>query len=280
VCDFGKRRSLAVDKGKGDAFLLQGANLPQINFYEKIRNLPGDDKALRLPAKKINGKDVIGFKVKLFDHEVTVWADASKRLPVRIEGTEKVGKETGSFILDNIEFDKPLDTKLFSLEPPPGYRLRIEGSDAELPAALTDDRLKNPIVTPLVGIGPAKFGMMREEIEKALGKADAVEAVGKNGFVILKYGSRGFFLHVHPARGLKTVQCYSQKVMAIRIRDFGGKTDKGIQLGSSSADIIKAYGIPEGNESRGPMTDLSYHKLGIEFSLANDKLISMFLTPR
>ncbi len=281
VADSGKSRSLAVVPKKREAFLLQGANVPQVNFYEKIRNLPADTTARPLPGKKLDGKEVVGFTVKLFDHDVIVWADAGTRLPVRIEREEKAGDgKTSQLILDEIVFDKKLDEKLFSFDVPEGYKLRVEGNAAALPAAPADPQIKEPIVTPGVGIGAAKFGMTRAEVEKALGQPDATEPQGKNGHVQMKYGSRGFFLDVHPTRGLVIIQCFSQKVFATRIRDFGGKTDKGIALGSSSADIVKAYGAADRKELRENMTDLSYNKLGIDFTLAYDKLVQMFVTPR
>ena len=278
VMDTGKHKTLAVDPKKRRALLLQGANLPQVNLYEKIKNLPNDATARPLPGKKLDGKDVLGFHVKMFDQSVTLWADAKTRLPVRIEAEEK--NEDGKLsrlTVDEFVFDKELDPKLFSFEAPPGYKLDVQGI-AELPAAPEDPALKNLVVTPLVGIGPVKFGMSREQAEKVLGKADAVRAEGKNGYVSMNYGSRGFFLGVGKTLGVVTISCASQATFATRIRDFAGKTDKGIALGATLADVTKAYGEPDRKETNHGSTYVSYNRLQASFTFFDDKLVEMLFT--
>jgi outer membrane lipoprotein-sorting protein len=278
VIDTAKHKTLAVDPKKRRALLLQGANLPQVNLYEKIKNLPNDTSARPLPAKKLDGKDVLGFRVKMFDLDATVWADAKTRLPVRIEAEEKnADGKLSRLTLDEFVFDKELDPKLFSFEAPPGYKLDVQGI-AELPAAPEDPKLKNLIVTPLVGIGPVKFGMSREQVEKALGKADAVQAEGKNGYVSMNYGSRGVFLGVSKTLGVVTISCVSQATFAIRIRDFTGKTDKGIALGEPLADVIKVYGEPDHKETNHGSTYVSYNRLQASFTFFDGKLVQMLFT--
>jgi outer membrane lipoprotein-sorting protein len=277
VVDIGKHKTLAVDPKKREALLLQGANLPQVNLYEKIKNSPNDTTSRPLPGKKLDGKDVLGFQVKLFDLDFTVWADAKTRLPVRIEAEEKNDGKLSRLTLDEFVFDKELDPKLFSFEAPPGYKLAVQGI-AELPAAPEDPKLKNLVVTPLVGIGPVKFGMSREEVEKVLGNADAVQAEGKNGYVSMNYGSRGFFLGVSKALGVVTIACASQATFATRIRDFAGKTDKGIALGATLADVIKVYGEPDRKETNQGSTYLSYNGLQASFTFFDGKLVEMLFT--
>jgi hypothetical protein len=117
------------------------------------------------------------------------------------------------------------------------------------------------VVVPLVGIGPVKFGMTRPEVEKLLGKPDAVQELGKSGYVDLNYGSRGFFLGVSKKLGVVTISCVAQKVMATRVRDFAGKTDKGVGLAARIADVIQTYGQPNRKETKMGSTYLSYGKL-------------------
>ncbi|MGH7169149.1 MAG: LolA family protein [Gemmataceae bacterium] len=280
VVDGAKHKTLAVHPKKHEALLLQGANVPRLNLYEKIKNLPGDTTARRLKGKKLDGKDVLGFAVKMSDQDFTVWADAATRLPVRIEakGKNDDGKPS-QLVIDEFIFDKELDPRLFSFAVPTGYKLAVKGV-AELPAAPEDPRQKDLIVTPLAGIGPVKFGMSRADVEKALGKADAAEKQGKNGYVSLSYGSRGFFLGVSKTRGVVLISCQAQSVQLLRIRDFRGKTDKGIALGASLDDIVKAYGKPDRKETKQRMTYLSYSKLHASFTLAENKLVDMMFMKR
>jgi hypothetical protein len=281
VTDPGAHRALFVNPQKREATLWQGMNTPQINLYERLKNLPRNASARDLPGKKIDGKDALGFAVKVFGQEMTVWADAATRLPVRIEAQDK--DEDGNpaeFVADNFVFDKELDAKLFALEPPAGYKLVTMGI-AVLPDAPADPQLKDLIVTPLVGIGTVRFSMGQADVEKMLGKPDAVHKVGKNGYLDLNYGSRGFFIGVSKTLGVVTISCVAQEVMVARVRAFNGKTDKGIVLGASTADIIRAYGAPDSKESNQGSTYLSYNQLQANFTLFDDKLVQFqFSRPR
>jgi outer membrane lipoprotein-sorting protein len=274
VVDGLKHRSLLVDVKKRQATLLEGVNLPPVNLYEHIRNLPADASARALPGKKLDGKEVLGFVVKVQDQDLTVWADAKTRLPVRIEAEDKNDKEKTSIVIDEFVFDKELDASRFSFEPPAGYKVETRGT-ATFPDAPADPKLKDLIMTPLEGLGPVKFGMTRADVEKLLGKPDGVEELGKNGFVNLNYGSRGYFLGVSKNLGLVMISCVAQKTMITRVRDFSGKTDKGVALGASTEDIIKAYGKPDSKETNMGSTYLTYNKLQANFTLFSDKLVQM-----
>jgi hypothetical protein len=256
-----------------------------LNLYELIKNLPSDTSARSLPGKKIDGKDVLGFAVKVAwcdsacqGQDLTLWADAKTRLPVRIEaeGKDDDGKP-GEVVIDDFVFDRELDAKLFSFEPPADHQFVTKGV-AELPAVPTDSPLKDLVVTPLVGIGPVQFGMVREEVEKVLGKPDAVQAVGTNGYVDMNYGSRGLFIGASKTLGVVTISCVAQQAMATRVRNFSGKTDKGIALGASMADVIQAYGEPDSKETNKGSTYLSYNQLQAHFTLFSDKLVQFTVT--
>jgi len=287
IMDIGKHRVLMVDSQKREAKLVQGWNTPRVNLYEYLKNLPNDTSAKALPGKKLDGKEVLGFVVKMSaagpvgsPPELTVWVDAKIRLPVRIEVEGKDDGKAGEIIMDEFVFDKELDAKLFAFEPPAGYKLETEGV-AELPAAPADPQLKDLVVTPLVGIGPVKFGMSRPEVERLLGKPDGVQEQGQHGFVNMNYGSRGCFIGVSKVFGATMISCVAQVQMAVRVRDFSGKTDKGIALGASIADIIRVYGEPDSKETNMGSTYLTYNKLDADFTLFGDKLVGMmFQRPR
>jgi outer membrane lipoprotein-sorting protein len=278
ITDSSKHQALLVDPHKHEATLMLGLNTPEANLYTLIKNLPADASARSVPGKKINGKDALGFVVKLEGHELTVWADPVNRLPLRIETEEKdsEGKKS-SVVIDEFVFDQELDAKRFSFEPPAGYKLQTRGT-AAFPAPPADSQLKNLVVTPLVGIGPVKFSMSRADVEKHLGKPDGVEERGKNGYVDMSYGSRGFYLGVSKTLGVVTISCVAQKAMAVRVRDFSGKTDMGIALDARTADIIRAYGKPDSQETKTGSTYLSYNKLQAHFTLFSDKLVQMMFT--
>jgi hypothetical protein len=277
ITDFRKKRAIAINPKKREASLVLGMNLPKINLYQTIKNLPSDASARRLAGKKLDGRDVLGFVVKVMDEELTVWADTKTRLPMRIEAKGQEDGKATELVMDEFLYDKELDPKLFSFEPPPGYKLRTSGIE-ELPAAPTDLKLRDLVVTPLTGIGPAKFGMPQDEVEKLLGKPDAVQAMGTNGYVQLNYGSRGLFLDVSKTQGLVIIHCVSQKTFATRVRDFSGKTDKGIALGARLVDIVKAYGEPDRKEADKGTTHVSYYKLNASFVVFGDKLVGMMFT--
>ena len=116
--------------------------MPPADMYQFIKNLPGDSTARPLPGKKIDGREVLGFTVKVKDQEWTVWADARTRLPVRVEFEAKddKGKIIGDVSYDEFVFDKGLDLKLFSFDPPAGYKLQTFGI-AGLPSAPNDPQL-------------------------------------------------------------------------------------------------------------------------------------------
>jgi outer membrane lipoprotein-sorting protein len=283
VADFAKSRQLHVDVKAHKAELFQGLNhMPPSNLYETIKNLPNDATARPLPGKKIDGRAALGFVVKFHDLELTVWADAGTRLPVRIEAEEKDkdGKKIGELVIDDFAFDKEPDAKLFSLEPPAGYAFQVRGV-AELPPASAEAAQMRPTVEPLVGIGPVKFSTSIADVEKLFGKADSVKEVGKNGYTEISYASRGIFLGAGKMSGVVTFTCVGQAIMATKVRDFAGQTDKGIRIGSSSADVIRAYGEPGSKEANASMTTLYYNHGQCYYTFVEDKLVQMtFNRPR
>jgi hypothetical protein len=62
-----------------------------------------------------------------------------------------------------------------------------------------------------------------------------------------------------------------------RMRHFTGCTDKGITLGASKADILKAHGEPKTEETiRGSTTILTYDDLQMHFTLIGGRLIQIW----
>jgi hypothetical protein len=89
---------------------------------------------------------------------------------------------------------------------------------------------------------------------------------------------RASFVIVGPVRGTVMFTCVAQAVMATKVRDFSGKTDKGIALGASLADITRVYGEPDSKSTENGTTHLSYGKLNASFTLFGDRLVQMMFT--
>lgn len=269
--------ALIVDARRHQATLWRGVNLPSVNLYELIRDLPGDGSARPAPERVVEGKKAPGLTVTMHGEMMNVWVDARTRLPVLMEAQERGdGGQQAEVILDQFVFDKPIDSALFSLDAPAGYKLETKGV-AVLPPAPSTAQTIELVATPLVGLGPVRFGMKREEVEKLLGKPDAVQELGKKRGYHLNYGSRGFFIVGANTIGVLSISCVSQAIMAIRVRDFAGKTDKGIRLGASEADIIRAYGKPDSRRAERGTTSLEYYSLRTDFTVCGEKLVQILL---
>jgi outer membrane lipoprotein-sorting protein len=268
--------SLVVNVPKKEALVIHGYNDRGIaDIYQMLRNIRKDE-VRKLPAEKIDGREAEFFLAKVksphVEQEVKVWVDPKTQLPFRVEFTvESPDKKTQTFRLD-LEFDKPLDAKLFSTTPPDGFTVRSEGSDKPL-QPVKEENLQTPIVTPGEGIGPVKFGMSKKEVIEKLGEPDEII---RN--LSLEYRSRGFGLLFSPTRGLLMINCYTQATFVVKVKDFAGKTKEGIAMGAASADIIKAYGEPDDKETNDETTYLRYRKkLKMEFTLFSDKLVQYSL---
>jgi outer membrane lipoprotein-sorting protein len=279
ITDYAQRKSLMLDPDKKEARIMQGLGLSMPNIYEMLRDIP-KDAVKPLPDKETGGKQLPGFLVRIAfgksRHDASVWIDRHTRLPVRVEmaGKDDKGREARE-VMEDLVFDRVLDAALFSLAPPAGYKTRIEGI-AELPSPPKDPDVIAPVLTPKVGIGPARFGMSKDEVIRVLGKPDAIPEKGRG--MILQYFSRGYILMVSPQRGLATITCASQKAFLPKIRDFRGKTTDGIGIGAAAKDIEKACGKPDRAENNGPSTlYLSYHQLGLDFTLFDDKVVQIVL---
>lgn len=136
------------------------------------------------------------------------------------------------------------------------------------------------VVEPLVGIGPVKFGMSKDEIIEHFGQPDKLMADGKK----LNYvASKGLGFEFDSELGLQKIQCWSTNWPAelpFAVTTFTGRTKEGIGIGSTREEIISAYGQPDGtgtDANKGVIEGLDYDKLRIQFSLWQDKLISMTL---
>lgn len=194
----------------------------------------------------------------------------------------RAGAGEGRVVFDEFVFDKPLDEELFSFEPPKGYKVESFGT-AKFPDPPADEDLQKPVLTPNVGIGPVKFGMSLDEVKKLLGEPEKVIPVGDRGANV-EYYSRGYGMFVSETLGVVTINALSQPFFAVRVREFAGRTDKGVRIGSTEDDVRRAYGEPssvDDPQEPGRPKDLYYNDLNGWFSLWKGKVYSMtFSIPR
>ena len=169
-------------------------------------------------------------------------------------------------------FDASLDDSLFAIEPPAGYAVvRYEAR----PAVESDKSL----VVSTEGIGDAKFAMTKEQAIAALGEPDYVKrwksgAPGTNQTLeTLVYDSRGFRIDVNSKHGVTSIRCESRYDDGSTVRDFPGKTEKGIGMGADWDDVEKAYGKSD-SIPRMPQ-ELRYEKIGLSFGFTGRKLTSI-----
>jgi outer membrane lipoprotein-sorting protein len=166
-----------------------------------------------------------------------------------------------------------------------------------------DEALASPTIYPKTGIGKARFGMTAEQVIEALGKPDEMreywkhtpeedqllekahkEAEEKNldpfereryiqearkgmdpttrtpDGVHLRYTSRGFAANVEREEGFTGIQCH---VGHPGMRDFTGKTDKGIGMAATREEVVKAgsqAGVPKQR-----ILDYKSPKMGFHF---------------
>ena len=143
-----------------------------------------------------------------------------------------------------------------------------------------DESRDELIIEPLVGIGPVRFGMSKDQVIEHFGQPDKVMAEGTK----LNYvSSKGLGFTVDSELGLQMIQCWSDNwptELPFAVTTFTGRTKEGIGMGSTREQIVSAYGQPDrtGTDAqKGIIQNLEYDKLRIKLSLWQDKLISMTL---
>jgi hypothetical protein len=310
VNDFARHKTLLVDPAKKSARVFEGLNVPGgdkvQSFYDLFRSIAAKP-VKALPPRLIGGTMAVGFVVRnpmegapglpqSPKAEITVWVDPETKLPLRIDTVTREDGVTSTQIMSGIVFDHPLDPALFVLTPPGGYKVETFGVAELQPDPAVKGKAKGAaaeiVVTPLVGLGELKFGMKADDAIRLLGKPDKIESPNK-GYTILEYYSRGFSIHTTTQRGVMMIMCFTGKFWAFKVRDFAGRTDKGIKMGASRADIEKAYGKPSsvreatykdmfGDRTAKPdkktgQVDLTYAGLQLSFSLHDDALDSIMI---
>jgi hypothetical protein len=273
------------------------------DWFARFRTLP-EKASRRIGEREAGGRKVVDFLVKLDEQDFTVTVDSQTKLPVRMEfATERLAATGRSFrvLLSGFVFDAPLDESLFAMIPPTGYKVERQPLPKN-PSPPVDDR--DLVLSPETGIGAAHFGMNQEEVVRALGQPDSsstsestMEPQTETGLyskpqtyvnATLDYASRGFSLQVssgfriagatYAGYGLLTIRAFGQAAIGLpTVRDFQGKTSKGIRLGATPEDVIRAYGKPIARSDSESFTALTYTPLGWSFEFRHGKLSAINL---
>ncbi len=131
-------------------------------------------------------------------------------------------------------------------------------------------------IIPMVGVGPINFGMSKDQVIAALGEPDLDEG----GIALFYPKSKGLSFMLGLNKGVREISCWSE-LHPIPFPDgmttYPGKTKEGIGMNASKEEIIAAYGEPDRISSKGPIESLDYANLKAQFSIVNNKLVSLRL---
>ena len=102
-----------------------GREVARLGWLDDLRSFQAE---LLDTKRTIAGRDAVGFALQSGGLDMILWA-AEDGEPLRLEmQPEAHAGPTGIEIRVDFSFDQPLDPRLFSLEPPPGYRIQHTGS--------------------------------------------------------------------------------------------------------------------------------------------------------
>lgn len=101
------------------------------DWIADLERIVGSDRAVEIGKRKIDGRDVKGWRITEDSGATTVWADVKTAELVEVEIVQGEGRT----LLTKIEYDRQLDDSLFSMEPPEGYNFHtITKMDASDPS--------------------------------------------------------------------------------------------------------------------------------------------------
>jgi outer membrane lipoprotein-sorting protein len=107
----------------------------ELNIFTEIRRRileakeTEDESVEFLGEREIEGRNAIGYHVGKLGVDITVWADAETKIPIRLENT--MGPAT--YTMSDIIFDVELDESLFSPKVPEGYTVHTLQMDCSEP---------------------------------------------------------------------------------------------------------------------------------------------------
>ncbi len=279
-------------------------NQEEHNLLAMLRSMHLAENAQSIATKIIDGETCIGFRVDEPESVLRVWVSPETLLPVHAERTiENVDGPSPNNGVDekvkvvttftDIRFGVPLEDALFSLNPPPNFRLTETGKP---PTSLSEVFPTTPQIVPLEGIGVLKFGMTQLEAMQLLGRPDR-EDISKPSIQIdentsqvddkprpskdsrlviltefhtLSYFNLGLRLNFEVRDGLVGL-LFHKKVTLEGGVEFPGTLADGLGLGSSEQEVIATYGEPSKGYSK---SMLYYEDFGLMFVMSEQRTVS------
>ncbi|MHC4692099.1 MAG: carboxypeptidase regulatory-like domain-containing protein [Planctomycetota bacterium] len=120
-----------------------------------------------LGERRIEDVNAVGYHLAGPDHhgEITVWADAETKIPIRIEQSMYIENRKETAVISDIEYNVELDESLFSVDPPDGYSVTVSDDEQTQPpfgvsGTVTDSTTGRPIPGAKVsddGYGPKPY---------------------------------------------------------------------------------------------------------------------------
>jgi hypothetical protein len=139
-------KTLRLDVAKKTAVVGElpppGRNTNPLSMYQDaLGDLQSvvEKNARSLGEKPVDGVKAKGFEAIVNNHRITIWANASTSMPIRVEYTPidvASAHGLGLKVMSDFKFDEQLDPNLFSLAVPEGYRVM---ESLPLPPSPVDD---------------------------------------------------------------------------------------------------------------------------------------------
>lgn len=124
------------------------------------------------------------------------------------------------------------------------------------------------LIDPKISVGPIRSGMRVADVVAQLGEPQRRTANA------LEYTRLGFAVMPNPEGVVQVVMCGDVTGLGgPLVRAFTGRTKEGIGLGSTRADLVKAFGEPSSSEKLAGSTEsIRYNSLGMTFTLEGGKV--------
>ena len=146
----------------------------------------------------------------------------------------------------------------------------LSGGCSKRPAHGVLTSSESIVIEPGASIGPVRSDMTMQQVVAELGEPD------RTNDQTLEYLNLG--LTVIPGKGgvVKVVMCVDHSGQGGPFKKaFAGHTKEGIGIGSSRADVVRAYGEPTATKTANWMPGvevLIYKPLGLDFRLQHSKV--------
>ena len=125
-----------------------------------------------------------------------------------------------------------------------------------------------PVIQAQQSVGPIRKGMQIQEVITALGEPSS--RTGNS----LSYAKSGLAVLADKNGVLRLVSCGDpSESSSPLVKAFRGRTQEGIGMNSSRADVVRAYGEPTKTKEDKPGHQvLVYSSQGLSFTIHNDKV--------